>query len=205
MTIDASYGSATAGYKPTSVGREWTAVQGLVIFVVFLLVSIIPLLTHPLPPLEDYANHVSRMQVMADQGRNPFLAKYYEIDWEPLPNLMMDLIVPYIARFVNVYLASQIFTISIFALIMSGVFTLNRALFKRWSVLPLMAFPLLYNYMFLVGLMNYFFGVGLALWGLAAWIALRQRAWPRATQSRRFSPSRSISATSLPSACTASD
>lgn len=181
MTVDASYGPAAAGYSsPTSRAgsREWTTVQGIVIFTVFLLVSVIPLLTHPLPPLEDYANHVSRMQVLADHGRNPFLAKYYEIDWEPLPNLMMDLVVPYLAKVVNVYLASQIFTVCVFALIMSGVFALNRALFKRWSVLPLIAFPLLYNYMFLVGLMNYFFGIGLALWALAAWIGLRRSAWP---------------------------
>ena len=177
MTIDAAYGSTTP-FKPVAARREWTSVQGLVVFLVFLLVSIIPLLTHPLPPLEDYLNHVSRMQVLADHGRNPFLSKYYEIDWEPLPNLMMDLIVPTIARFVNVYLASQIFTIGIFGLIMSGVFALNRALFRRWSMLPLVAFPLLYNYMFLVGVVNYFFGIGLSLWGLAFWIGLRQRAWP---------------------------
>ena len=71
MSIDALYGSAPV-FKPASARRrEWTAVQSLVVFLVFLLVSIIPLLTHPLPPLEDYANHVSRMHVMADQGHNP--------------------------------------------------------------------------------------------------------------------------------------
>lgn len=174
MSVDALYMSPTT----YAARRERTAVQGGVVFLVFLMVSIIPLLTHPLPPLEDYANHVSRMYVMADHGRNASLAKFYEIDWEPLPNLMMDMIVPFLARVVNVYLASQIFTVGIFALIMSGVFALNRALFERWSMLPLIAFPLLYNYMFLVGLMNYFFGIGLALWAMAAWIALRQRAWP---------------------------
>ena len=158
--------------------RERTAAQALVIFLVFLLISIIPLLTHPLPPLEDYANHVSRMQVIADNGHNENLAKYYEIHWELLPNLMMDLIVPWIAKVVNVYLASQIFTMTIFALIMSGTFVLNRALFGCWSMLPLIAFPLLYNYMFLIGILNYFFGIGLALWALAGWIALRKTAWP---------------------------
>ena len=168
----------TSAATPTSLRRERTAVQAVVIFLVFLLISIIPLLTHPLPPLEDYANHVSRMQVIADHGRNPFLSKYYEIDWEILPNLTMDLIVPWIAKLVNVYLASQIFTMTIFALIMSGTFALNRALFGRWSMLPLVAFPLLYNYMFLIGILNYFFGIGLALWGLAAWVSLRQKPWP---------------------------
>ena len=177
MTIDALHAPST----PSAAGvarREWTAVQGVVIFMVFLLISVIPVLTHPLPPLEDYANHVSRMMVIADHGRNANLAKYYEIDWEMLPNLMMDLIVPVIAKFVNVYLASQIFTVMIFFLIMSGTFALNRALFRRWSMLPLIAFPLLYNYMFLIGVMNYFFGIGLALWGLAAWVALRGKRWP---------------------------
>ena len=55
---------------------------------------------------------------------------------------------------------------------------LNRALIGRWSVFPLFAFPLLYNYDFLVGLMNYIFGIGVALWALAGWVALRERAWP---------------------------
>ncbi len=177
MNIDGLY-TTDKPYRPVTARRERTVAQALTIFLVFLLISIIPLLTHPLPPLEDYANHVSRMQVMADAGRTPNLAKYYEIDWEVLPNLMMDLIVPWVAKVVNVYLASQLFTMSIFALIMSGAFALNRALFKRWSMLPLLGFPLLYNYMFLIGIMNYFFGVGLALWGLAAWVALREKAWP---------------------------
>ena len=184
MTADALVGPQNAaGPKDTKaaapiVSRQWTAVQGIAVFLVFLLISIIPLLTHPMPPLEDYANHVSRMYVIADGGRNPNLAKFYEIDWELVPNLMMDLIVPQIARFVNVYLASQLFTIAIFVLITSGTFALNRALFKRWSVLPLIAFPLLYNYMFLVGVMNYFFGIGVAFWALAAWVGLREKPWP---------------------------
>ena len=87
------------------------------IFLVFLLISIIPLLTHPLPPLEDYANHVSRMHgAWRTTGRTPTSSKYYEIDWEMLPNLMMDLDrAAWIAQLVvNVYLASQIFTIDDF-------------------------------------------------------------------------------------------
>jgi hypothetical protein len=61
-------------------------------------------------------------------------------------------------------------------LILSGTLALNRQLYGRWSVLPLIAFPLLYNSVFVVGTMNYLFGIGLALWALAAWAALRERA-----------------------------
>ncbi len=35
-----------------------------------------------------------------------------------------------------------------------------------------MATPLLYNHVFLVGVMNYIFGIGLTLWALAGWIWL---------------------------------
>src|SRR5262249_54371825 len=54
----------------------------------------------------------------------------------------------------------------------------NRALIGRFSVLPLVAIPLLYNYVFLVGLTNYIFGIGIAIWALAAWIFAREQAWP---------------------------
>jgi hypothetical protein len=65
-----------------------------------------------------------------------------------------------------------------FALIVSGTLALNRVLIGRWSTLPLFAIPLLYNFVFLVGLMNYLCGIGVALWALAGWIALRERLWP---------------------------
>src|SRR5260370_50751 len=43
---------------------------------------------------------------------------------------------------------------------------------------PRAAAPLLDNYVLLSGGMNYMFGIGLALWATAAWITLRERAWP---------------------------
>ena len=36
-----------------------------VLFAAFTLLISIPIWTHPLPPLSDYVNHLSRMQVMA--------------------------------------------------------------------------------------------------------------------------------------------
>ena len=152
--------------------------QIAVLFAALIMLISVPIWTHPLPPLSDYINHLARMQVIATLGKNPLLAKFYQIDWQFIPNLTMDLIVPTLARFVNIYLAGQIYIVTMFALIISGALALNRALVGRWTVLPLAAIPLLYNYIFLVGLMNYIFGIGVALWALAGWVALRERAWP---------------------------
>jgi voltage-gated potassium channel Kch len=156
----------------------FSAPQVGVLFAAFTLLMSIPIWTHPLPPLSDYVNHLARMHVIATLSKNPQLARFYEIDWQIIPNLTMDLIVPLLARFMNVYLAGQIFIVGMFALLISGVLALNRALTGRWTVFPLFALPLIYNYVFLVGLMNYIFGIGIALWALAGWVALRDRMWP---------------------------
>jgi len=150
--------------------------QIAVLFVTLAIIASIPILLYPWPPLSDYINHLARMHVIATVGSDRDLATFYQIDWQVIPNLMMDLIVPILQRAMNVYLAGQVYTIMTFVLILSGTLALNRQLYRHWSVLPLIAFPLLYNNVFLVGTMNYLFGIGLALWALTSWVALRERA-----------------------------
>jgi len=157
---------------------EFSGAQVAVMFAALALVASIPIITHPLPPLSDYINHLARMHVIASIGHDADLSRYYQIDWQIIPNLMMDLVVPRLTAFMTVYHAGQMFTIASFVLIGSGTLALNRALFGSWSVLPLISLPLLYNHIFLVGVMNYVFGIGLALWGLALWVFLRERFWP---------------------------
>jgi len=156
----------------------FSGAQIAVLAAAFTLLISIPIWTHPLPPLSDYVNHLSRMQVIATLAKNPKLAEFYQVNWQVIPNLTMDLVVPVLARFVNIYLAGQIYMVAMFALIVSGMLALNRVLIGRWSTLPLFGIPLLYNFVFLVGLMNYLCGIGVALWALASWVAVRERIWP---------------------------
>ena len=155
---------------------RFSARQIAALFMTLAAIASIPILLYPWPPLSDYINHLARMHVIASIGSDPNLAGFYEVDWQVIPNLMMDLIVPILQRVMNVYLAGQAYTIMTFVLILSGTLALNRQLYGHWSVLPLIAFPLLYNNVFLVGTMNYLFGIGLSLWALATWVALRERA-----------------------------
>ncbi len=163
-----------------------------VLFVLLMAAAALPIATHPLPPLSDYPNHLARMHVIDALGADPYLSRFYTVEWQLIPNLMMDLIIPLLHRFMDVYLAGQIFTVLAFVLIGSGTLAFNRALTGRWSALPLIALPLLYNGVLLVGVMNYVFGIGLALWALAAWVALRERAWPW-----RFAALRAVCARAL--------
>jgi len=101
----------TTGLSPANIA---------VLFAALILLISIPIWTHPLPPLSDYINHLARMHVIATLPKNPQLAGFYEIDWQVIPNLTMDLIVPLLARFMNIYLAGQVFMVLMFALIISG-------------------------------------------------------------------------------------
>ena len=163
------------GPRRTEHVADFSDRQIAVLFVVLALITCIPIVLYPWPPLADYINHLSRMHIIATVDSDPDLSRFYEINWQIIPNLMMDLVVPPLERFINIYLAGQFFTIASFVLTMSGAMALNRRLFGHWSILPLIAFPLLYNNVFLVGTMNYIFGMGLALWALVAWVWLRER------------------------------
>jgi hypothetical protein len=125
-----------------------------------------------------FSTLLSRMYVINAIGSDPDLARFYEIDWQIIPNLMMDLIVPLLHRVMNIFAAGQVYTTASFVLILSGTVALNRRLFGHWSILPLIAFPLLYNVVFLLGTMNYIFGIGLSLWVLASWMWLREQNLP---------------------------
>ena len=70
----------------------------IVLFAALTMLISIPIWTHPLPPLSDYVNHLARMHVIATLPKNPLLANFYEIDWQVVPNLTMDLVVPLLAR-----------------------------------------------------------------------------------------------------------
>ena len=162
--------NAPAGFQPRHVAT---------LFVGLMLVALLPVLTHRLPPLSDYVNHLARVHVINAIDEDPYLARFYSIDWAIIPNLMIDLVVPYLSEVMSIYAAGQVFTVLSFLLIMSGTLALNRALFGRWSPLPLIAIPLLYNGVMLVGVMNYVFGIGLALWALAGWVMFREHALAR--------------------------
>jgi MFS family permease len=157
----------------SSSGRAMLVVLG-----VATAIALAPVLVFPIAPLADYPNHLARMQVITTIGSDPDLARYYDIHWQIIPNLIMDVVVPQLARVTNIYHAGQAFTVLCMLLVATGVFALNRALFGGWPAIGLVGLPLLYNRIFLIGLMNYWFGVGLALWAVAAWVALRERWWP---------------------------
>jgi hypothetical protein len=146
--------------------RVWGA------FALLMTLITVPLFSTVLPPLFDYPNHLARMHVLGEGGNI-----FYAVRWGPLPNLAQDLIVPPLAMLMPLEIASKLFLVMIFGLIAGGTIWLNRVATGVWRLWPLLAFLLLYNGVFLWGLVNYLFGIGIALGAAASWLALEGQQW----------------------------
>lgn len=152
--------------------RSWM-VLGQAVLVCALVT--LPLFYTLVPPLEDYPNHLARMFVLAQLPGNALLAQFYETAWAPIPNLIMDLVVPPLVPWLGIYAAGRVFIASTLLLMLLGPMALHRALYGNWSAWPLVGGLFVYNGFLFVGLMNYLFGIGVAVFGLAAWITLAEK------------------------------
>jgi hypothetical protein len=150
------------------------AAKTLAAFALLLAVVSAPLFSTVLPPLVDYPNHLARLQLIATGGD-----EFYAVRWAPLPDLAADLVVPVLARAMPLELAGKLFLVMSFTLLAGGTLWLNHVTSGRWRWWPLLAFALLYNRSLLWGFINYLFGLGVALCGVALWLSLDERRWLR--------------------------
>jgi hypothetical protein len=136
-----------------------------------------PTLLVEVPGMIDYVNHLARMHLLAAQG-GPAANHHYVVDWRLNPNLAMDMLVPALGRLIGVETAARVFLLASQALVISGALALERAVRGHHATTGLAALLVLFSLPFAWGLMNFQFGLGVALWGLADWIRSRDRPWP---------------------------
>lgn len=146
-------------------------------FALLFAAAITPAFLVQIPAMEDYLDHLARIYVLTTAGTsdaNPF----YQVSWGLYPAVAMDLIVPQLARFIDVEPAGKFFFISAQLLIVTGAIALEFSVKRRHQISGFAALLTLYSLPFSLGLVNFEFGTGLALWGVASWIALsREGKW----------------------------
>ncbi len=135
------------------------------------------LLTQP-APLEDWPNHIARVDILTHLLRgDAFWSQYYRINSFLLPNSGFDLGVT-LPNFAGVPLglAAQVFLCLTFAIFVGGGIVLSRAMAAADPVKPLLFTMLFYNGVLAGGFVNYMAGLGAALWILAWWIKSERSA-----------------------------
>lgn len=165
--------------KPTlTIRARLGSDRSVAITVVAMLaaVSFLPVLLTPIPAMVDYPNHLARMYILSQNG-TPEANPHYEVAWAFYPNLGMDLLVPQMARLISVENATRLF------LLLSQLLTVGGALLLEWArkgrvhLAGFAALAFLYCLPFSWGFVNFEFGLGLALWGIAVYLMLAERPW----------------------------
>ncbi len=146
-------------------------------YLVVIGLALSPLLWAAIPPLIDFPDHLARMSILANRDPAAAVATNYVVHWRLLPNLAMDLIVPFLAQIMPLDVAGRLFIAAIMIMLVLGAALLHRVIYGRFGLWPLCAVLFLYNDALSGGLVNYLFGLGVALLSFSLWIASER--WPQ--------------------------
>lgn len=144
-------------------------------FACLLALSLAPVIFVEFPAMVDYPNHLARMSILARAGTDA-AHPFYEVHWALYPNLAMDLLVPPMARWMGVELATKLFYVVSQLLIVTGAMSLSFVARGRAIAAGVTACLCLYAIPFAFGFVNFEFALGLALFAIAAWLALAGRS-----------------------------
>ena len=147
-----------------------------VVFAVLLAVSLSPLLFVAIPAMVDYPNHLARMYLLASSG-TPQANPFYKTAWALYPNLAMDLAIPQIGRAIGIENATRLFLLVSELLVVSGALAIEWAVKRRIQLSAAAALMFLYALPFTWGFLNFEFGLGVALWGIAFGVGALERSW----------------------------
>jgi len=140
-----------------------------------LCALIVPLYLVEVPPLVDLPNHLARVFILANYAETPFFQQNFQIVYEPIPNLALDLIVVPLMNVFDIFAANHLFltlTIVLFAL---GCHLISAQKTEKYSFSAVPAAFLIYGGTFFYGYVNYVFGIALFLVAFGLWLRWREK------------------------------
>lgn len=135
-----------------------------------------PLWSVVLPSMSDYPAHVSALYVQVHGAHDPSLSRFYQTEWDFVPDLASEILVPLIALAVPFLASVKVFLSLGLVMWMAAPIAIHYALYRRIGVAALAGVLFAYNAAFMWGFINFYFAAGLALIIFAAWIGTEKQA-----------------------------
>jgi len=141
--------------------------------VLLVLLGGLPLLAGELTPLQDWPNHLARMQIVdAMRHGDPFWGRFYQPGSFMVPDVALDAVLLALLRLgLGIAFAAKLFIAATYLIFVGGACALAWALRAYDPVKIALAALLFTSGALFWGLVDYMLGVGLALALLAGWIA----------------------------------
>ena len=140
--------------------------------VIIALASIVPLIWPTTPPLVDLPGHIGRYRVELEFLSDPWFRQWYSFKWQLIGNLGIDLLIVPFARVFGLELGAKLIIMTIPLLTVAGLLWIAREVHGRIPATALFALPLVYNFPFNFGFVNFSLSMALALNGFALWLRL---------------------------------
>jgi hypothetical protein len=140
-----------------------------------IIFSIIPIIWFRYLPLTDYPRHIATLEIHQTFSSNIDVGRFYAFRWILTPNLGLDLLATPLLSFFSAKTIIKIVTVFALIMIYMGTILLNRELNPdKWGP-SLFSGIFLYSGSFEWGFINYFIGIGFAIWGFWLWIRYREK------------------------------
>jgi hypothetical protein len=156
--------------QTTTPSRPWWETRPFV--AALILLSTVPLLYPPVPPLVDLLGHMGRYRVQLDVATSPWLHDYYDFRWAAIGNLGVDLLVVPLSKLFGLELAVKLIVLAIPPLTVAGFLWVAREVHGRLPPTVLFALPFAYSHPFMFGFVNYALSIALAFLGFGLWLRL---------------------------------
>ncbi|QDY70964.1 hypothetical protein [Qingshengfaniella alkalisoli] len=145
------------------------------------VLCLVPFLVTPVLPFTDFYAHVARYFVLAHIGSDPALAENYTAAWQLLPNLGMDILGTGLIALLPPLIAAKLIAVMTVIVPFAGILVLARVVHGTIpSICVFLAGIAVFSHILIWGFANFLLGAGLAMVGLAIWIALAntpRRQW----------------------------
>lgn len=132
----------------------------------------------PLGLALDYPNHLARTYIQGHLATEPALQAFYSVSFDFIPDLTMDMIVPWLSQWIGIYAAGGV-TIWL-ALILPPLagLALAKHFHGRVTWISMLGFLTVFNANMGWGFVNYAASSGLALLAFALWVRMSP-SWRR--------------------------
>lgn len=134
-----------------------------------------PLFLNLAPPFLDYHNHLARAYVIQNAAS---FADIYSVHWRIAPYVLSDMAYQAFASVFEIYTAGKLYIAFSFLLIAAGVLLISREVNGRISAATLLMYFFFFSLATILGLVNFIFGVGVALISFYLWLRLRRFSNP---------------------------
>jgi len=153
-----------------TANRPWWETRPFV--AALILLSALPLLYPPIPPLVDLFGHMGRYRVQLDLATSPWLHRYYDYQWAPIGNLGVDLLVIPMSKIFGLELGVKLIVLAIPPTMTAGFLWVAREVHHRLPPTVLFALPFVYSHPFMFGFVNYALSMALAFVAFGLWLRL---------------------------------